>query len=190
MTQRIPFRRRTFLVKQGFQLRWSLAPVGALLVFLLVAGAHVYRGAEETLRFEAYRPHSRVKTTWELVGPPTLEAATLGGAAAAVVLGAWGLLWFRRLRRELAELASWLERRAEEPGAEPPRFRDPEIQLLAEGLARGAAHWEAWHGELAAAWGRYREAVAAAEPDPAIVRDALSELRRTVARVRVDEGVR
>jgi len=190
MSQRVPFRRRTFLVRQGFQLRWSLAPVAALLLFLAVAGLHVYREAAEALRFESYRPHSRVVSTWELVGPATLDAAAVGGAGALVFLGLWGVLWFRRLRRDLSAVAAWLEDRAERPGTPPPGLGDREIRLLAEGFERGARTLEAWEREMGAAWEALGAELDAAEPDPEAVRSALGRIHRCLDRVRVDEGVR
>ncbi len=198
MGGRIPFRRRTFLVKQGFQLRWALYPLLILAVFLLVAGVYLDREVTDALRFELYRPHSRLENTWALVRPAVARVVAVGGGAALVVLGLWGVAWTRRLRRDLDALTAWMGNVAEGKAGPPPSFREPEVRTLAEALARAAEGFAQWDREMARAWevlARELESVDVGDPHavraalPAI-QAAVGRLRDVAARLRIDEGVR
>ncbi len=197
MGGRIPFRRRTFLVKQGFQLRWALYPLLILAVFLLAAGVYLDREVTAALRFELYRPHSRLDNTWALVMPAVVRVVAVGGGAALVALGLWGVVWTRRLRRDLDALTAWMENVAEGRGEPPPPFREPEVRVLAESLGRAAEELAGWDRDMARAWEALARELAAADsggPDylrtalPRI-REAVTRLRRVWSRLRIDEGV-
>ncbi len=198
MPGRPPYRRRTYLVKQGFQLRWAAYPIAILVLFLVVAGVYLHREVVEILRFELYRPHSRLENTWQVVGPAVTRVVAAGGAGALGLLLLWGVAWFRRLRRDLDALTLWAGDLAD--GRAPPgpaRVSEPEVAALARSLDRGRAAVEAWERDVEAAWQR----VARAVPDPdradeaALrraapgIREAVAELRRVAGRLRIDEGL-
>ena len=197
MGGQIPFRRRTFLVKQGFQLRWALYPLLILAVFLLAAGVYLDREVTGALRFELYRPHSRLENTWALVMPAVVRVVAVGGGAALVALGLWGVVWTRRLRRELDALTAWMEKVAEGKGEIPPSFREPEVRALAESLARAAEGFAEWDRDMARAWEALARELAAADPGaPDRLRAALPRIREAATRLhrvrsclRIDEGV-
>jgi len=198
MPGRLPRRRRTYLVKQGFQLRWAAYPIAILTLFLLAAGVYLHREVLDILRLELYRPHSRIENTWQVVGPAVTRVVVGGGAGALGLLLLWGAGWFRRLRRDLDALTLWTDEVADGPAPPgPARASEPEVAALARSLDRGRAVVEAWERDVEAAWQR----VARAVPDPARadeaalrraapgIQEAVAELRRAVGRLRVDEGL-
>ncbi len=197
MGARIPFRRRTFLVKQEFQLRWALYPLLILAVFLLAAGVYLDREVTGALRFELYRPHSRVENTWALVRPAVARVVAVGGGAALMVLGFWGAAWTRRLRRDLDALTKWMEEVAEGKGGPPPSFREPEVRALAESLARAAEGFKGWDRDMTRSWEALARELGGADPGDLDrlrtalprIQEAATRLHRVWGRLRIDEGV-
>ncbi len=198
MPGRLPYRRRTYLVKQGFQLRWAAYPIAILILFLLAAGLYLHREVLDILRLELYRPHSRLENTWQVVGPAVARVVVAGGSGALGLLLLWGLGWFRRLRRDLDALTRWADEAAD--GRAPPgpaRVSEPEVAALARSLDRGRGVVDAWEHDVRQAWQR----LAAAAPDPERadgaalgaaapgIQRATADLRRAADRLRIDEGL-
>ncbi len=193
----LPFRRRTFLVKHGFQVRFAVYPILFLAAFLLAAGVYLYDHLQEVLRLQLYLPHSRLQDPWQVVAPAVHRVAAWGGAAFLVALTLWVWGRFTRLRRDLERLADWLNglcRGAAVAG--PPALADREVGALAKGLWEASQAFDAWEGKVRAQAETLVAAVerargGAGEPRAALkdVRKAWGELRDAVAAVRVEEDL-
>lgn len=193
----LPFRRRTFLVKHGFQARFAVYPILFLAAFLLAAGLYLHAHLEEVLRLQLYMPHSRLQDTWELVAPAVHRVAGWGGGAFLVALTLWVWRRFARLRQDLERLADWvsgLGRGAAAAG--PPALTDREVGALGKGLWDAAQAFDAWEAQvglkaeaLVAAVGRARDQ--GADPPTSLrdVRRAWGDVRDAVAAVRVEEDL-
>ncbi len=190
MLPRLPFRRRIYLVKHGFQVRFAAYPLVLLAGFLGVAGVFLYRYLNERLRLLAYFSHSRLDNPWDLVAPAVGQVVTWGGTAFLVALAGWGWVRFRRLHRDLEAVSDWLaERTRLADAADPPALAEAEVRALARSLAQATRTFAEWEREVGVAAAR---AVAAAEihgPDSVEAVASLGALREAVGRVRVDEGL-
>ena len=200
-TPRIPFRRRQFFIKQGFQVRFALYPLGFLTLFLLGAGVYLHWYLQGFLEFEMYLPHSRLQNPWDEIAPVLIEVVLWGGGAFLVALGLWVWRRFGALHRDLDRLADWLAAQARGQGEEAvPAITDREVRLLGEGLGTAVALMNDWDGRVRAGIAATRDA-AAVLPDAGSanraslaravgeVRTAFDALGATVAEVGVDEGL-
>lgn len=191
----LPFRRRTFLVKHGFQVRFAVYPLLLLTAFLLAAGVYLYDHLGQVLRLQLYLPHSRLGNPWELVSPALYRVAAWGGGAFLLALAVWVWRRFSRLRRDLDGLAEWVDTLG--PGATPPglpRLADREVRALGEGLLDAGRQFEAWEGRVRTAGeGLARAAARTAEEGwgggAADLRRAWRDLREAVGAVRVEEDL-
>jgi hypothetical protein len=200
-TPRIPFRRRQFFIKQGFQARFAIFPVLFLAVFLAGAGGYLYWYLKGFLEFELYLSHSRLQNPWHEIAPVLTEVVSWGGGALLLVLALWVWRRFGTLHRDLDRLADWVAAHARGQGeATAPALGDREVRALGDGLQQAMAELGAWDervrrgvadvmgaaGDLQDIGGRDRAAVA---HSIAAVRDALEELQAVVGEVAVDEGL-
>jgi len=193
----IPFRRRTFLVKHGFQARFAVFPILFLTAFLLSAGVYLHGHLQEVLRLQLYMPHSRLQDPWQVVAPAVHRAAAWGGAAflAALTLWVWGR--FTRLRRDLNRLADWLNGLGRGQVATPrPALTDREVEALGKALWEASQAFDAWEAQVLAKAEALALAVEGAQggvaEQPAAlraVRGAWREVRDAVAAVRTEEDL-
>jgi len=184
--KRLPFRRRTFLIKHGFQIRFAVYPLLFLGVFLGLAGVYLYRHLQEVLGLQLYLPHSRLQDPWQVVAPALGRVAAWGGGAFLLALSAWVWGRFARLRRDLERLADWLNglNRGETPEA-LPHLADREVRLLGEGLEASAQAFDVWRRNVVAK----ASAVVDQTKDPAALRRAIAEVREAVDAVRLEEDL-
>jgi hypothetical protein len=200
-SQRIPFRRRQFFIKRGFQSRFALYPLVFFSLFLIGAGAYLYWYLQGFLEFEMYLPHSRLQNPWEEIAPVLTEVVLWGGGAFLAALGVWVWRRFSTLHRDLDRLADWLAAHARGQGeAAVPAIADPEVRVLGEGLGTAVAQLEDWDQRVRAGIVATRDtAVELPEVGPeepaalagalVAVRGAVEALAATVAEVGVDEGL-
>lgn len=191
----LPFRRRTFLVKHAFQVRFAVYPLLLLAAFLLAAGVYLSDHLGQVLRLQLYLPHSRLGNPWEVVSPALYRVAVWGGGAFVLALAAWVWGRFSRLRRDLDRLAEWVAALA--PGTPPgglPALSDGEVRALGEALLHAARQFGAWEDAVRAAGQGLAQAAARAEREgwaqgAARVRRAWSDLREAVGALRVEEDL-
>lgn len=191
----LPFRRRTFLVKHAFQVRFAVYPLLLLAAFLLAAGVYLSDHLGQVLRLQLYLPHSRLGNPWEVVWPALYRVAAWGGGSFLVALAVWVWGRFSRLRRDLDRLAEWVAALA--PGTPPgglPPLADGEVRALGEALLHAARQFDAWEdGVRAAGQGLAQAAGRAAEEGwgegAAQVRRAWSDVREAVEALRVEEDL-
>ncbi|MDF1551864.1 MAG: hypothetical protein P1P84_02325 [Deferrisomatales bacterium] len=200
-TQRIPFRRRQFFIKRGFQSRFALYPLVFFSLFLLGAGIYLHWYLQGFLEFEMYLPHSRLQNPWEEIAPVLLEVVLWGGGAFLVALGLWAWRRFGTLHRDLDQLADWLAAHARGQGeATAPVITDHEVRALGQGLGAAVALFEDWDERVRAGIAAARDAAdvlpdaksgdrAALARAVGGVRVAFDALGATVAEVAVDEGL-
>lgn len=193
---RIPFRRRTFFVKGGFQLRFALYPVCLLLVFLLGAGFYLHSTLREMLQFQLYLPHSRLQNPWHEILPALIRVAAWGGAGFLAALTAWGWRRFARLRKSLDLLATWIGGLSRAAPTPLPPLAEQEVSALGRSLLQAARAFESWDEEVASRSAALVAAVqalegaegAAAAAALGQARSAWRDLAGTLGTVRVDEG--
>ncbi len=191
MLPRLPFRRRIYLVKHGFQMRFAAYPLVFLAGFLGASGVFLYRYLHERLRLQAYFSHSRLDNPWDLVAPAVGQVVVWGGTAFLVALAGWGWVRFRRLHRDLEAVSDWLADRTRLGDvADPPALDETEVRILAERLSEATRTFAAWEREAGEKAARAVSAAEAHGPASAEATAALDALRAAVGRVRVDEGLR
>lgn len=191
----LPFRRRTFLVKYGFQVRFAVYPLLLLALFLLGAGVYLSDHLGLVLRLQLYLPHSRLGNPWEVVSPALYRVAAWGGGAFLLALAVWVWGRFGRLRRDLDRLAEWVAGLV--PGAPPgglPPLAEGEVRVLGEALLHAARQLDAWDNGVASAGEEFARAASRATQrgwadGAADVRRALSQLRQAVGSLRVEEDL-
>lgn len=199
--QRPHFLRRNYLIKQGFQARFALAPILFLTIFLAVAGVYLTSHLRETLEFHLYLPHSRLQNPWQEIWPAIRRTAAWGGGGFLLALGLWGWRRFGRLRRDLERLADWVAILHRDPLRDLPALSDREVRLLGERLRAATAELEAWHRRARAAAEAVERSLegvrpplvhGAGNPEATLgeVRAAVAGLSAVTDEVSVDESLR
>jgi hypothetical protein len=191
----LPFRRRTFLVRRTFQVRFAAYPIAFLALFLALAGGYLYIHLREVLHLQVYLPHSRLQDPWQVLTPALGRVALWGGGALLVVLSGWVWIRFARLRRDLDQLTDWLNLLGrEEAAGAPPRLRDPEVRALGERMGDAAGIFDAWRqgvAEKGTALLGLTEPLARGEGgDPSALRRAIAAVCGAIAEVRLEEDPR
>lgn len=190
------FRRRIFLVKNRFQFRFALLPIGFFTLFLLGAGVYLWWFINDTLNYFIYMPHCRIDNIWPEVSPAIVNTALVGGGAFLASLMAWTFVKYRPLKKDIANLDEWTATFDPATGkAAAAAMKDQEMRLLAERLVEGAEHFSRWEGEASASREEFMSAARKLlDADDAHFIAGLAELRDKwrnlwdeVNRVRVDE---
>lgn len=194
----IPIRRRNFLVKHRFQIRFALYPILLLALFLVGASLYLQNYLSEAIEFQLYLPHSRLENPWDEVAPALARVAGWGGGVFLAALALWGWSRFARLKRDLNRLTDWMAEvtRNESPGPPPPLV-DDELTALARGLHEAAETFQQWDRDVEGKVRGFAQAVAkaqeAGQPISADglngIREVWAELSETLSAVRVDEGL-
>jgi len=190
----LPFRRRTFLIKHGFQIRFAVYPVVFLGLFLGLAGSYLFMHLQEVLRLQLYLPHSRLQDPWQVVAPAVGRVAAWGGAAFLAVLSAWVWARFARLRGDLERLADWLGglARGVSPG-QPPRLSDAEVRALGEGLQEAAQRFTAWDQDVTARGRALLDVIESigreGGSNPREILPAVMEVREAISTVHLEEDL-
>lgn len=156
----IPFRRRQFLVKHGFQFRFAAYPLLFLSVFLLSAGGYLYWYLKDFLEFQLYLSHSQLNNPWDEIAPVLRDVVLWGGGALLAALGLWVWRRFGDLHRDLDCLAEWLTTHAlGRTGAPLPAFADREMRSLGQALGAAVGALEAWDEQVEGAAAAVQRAV-------------------------------
>lgn len=190
----LSFRRRTFLLKHEFQIRFALYPVVLLGVVLGLGYAYLYVHLQESFRLQMYLAHTRLHDPWQMVAPLIGPVAGWGGAVFLVSLSVWVCWRFAWLRGDLERLADWLGElgRGFFP-CSPPPLHDREVRALGEGILAAAERFAEWERDVA---GRGRSLIQLTQSwsqeegrDPGEVRQAVEEVRAAVSALRLEEDV-
>lgn len=202
-TQRFSILRRQFFVKQGFQARFAMLPLGFLAMVLAVAGCYLYACLGDLLDHQLAATHGHVQNPWHLFTPELIRVAAWGGGVFFAVLCGWVCVRFAALHRDLDRLADWIAAHAHAHGRSRlhvPALRDREVRVLGESFANALEVLGTWEervqeqagtvdaavAELAMGNGRERAGLARRVGR---LCEALDELHEVLDEVKLDEEV-
>jgi methyl-accepting chemotaxis protein len=142
------FARRTFLIKQRFQLPFVFYPITFFTLFMIGAGYYLHGNLTEILEFHLYSSHNDLQNVWTEVQPAVLDVSLIGGVVFICIMGLWVVRHFSVLKNDLKELHTWLgSGRLEEDHEKLFKLKDDEVRSLAEKLYVATENFESWDRE-------------------------------------------
>lgn len=142
------FARRTYLIKQRFQLPFAFYPIFFFGLFIVCAGFYLHGHLVEILEYYIYSSHNDLENVWSEVRPEVFKVAITGGTFFVVVMGLWVGRHFSVLKSDLRALGGWLGRgRLEAEHDQLYALKDFEVRALGEKLYLASEGFEAWERE-------------------------------------------
>lgn len=143
-------KRRIFLIKHRFQLRFAFYPLLFLAVFMAGGAVYLYDYIDETLSYFIYLPHCRVDNIWPELTPAIGNLAAVGGTAFLAALAVWVLLAYARLVKDLKRLEEWADGfdPGEAAGVMTDSINDVEVRALAHRLVDAAEKFAEWDSRV------------------------------------------
>lgn len=124
MNEKRSYKRRKFFVKQWLQLRTMVILGGSTVAGGVIFGFIMKHTLKGKIHFEMYRPHSNIKTLWEILYPDVMRNTLILFTCSVIVLFLLLQFFSYRINRASGEVEDHVNKAMEVPGkgVEPARI--------------------------------------------------------------------